>query len=132
MTRKGIILLSILVITSLSVFAEDLTGSDIAERGQIIDLEGELIKIDEELFIKSNGVLYQLHMGPEFYSLEIGFNKENTKQAIVEGYIIGSDIAPIKIDIEHHSYKFRDINGRPMWSGRGNSRRNKSTNNNDC
>ena len=118
MTKKLMFVLFISVL-SLGAYAHDITGSELASRGDIITLEGTLKVVDSECYLVSGSGEYLLHLGPEWYSEEIGFQEEDGQVVSVTGYVLGNDIAPVKISYGGKTFEFRNQDGIPLWSGRG-------------
>ena len=119
MVKKiAFVLVGILVTAGL--FAHDLQGKDIVEKGHYRVLTGTLTVDDDELYIDAAEGIYLIHKGPEWYAEEIGFHIASGKSAKVKGFVEGQDISPATITVDGKIYTFRDSYGRPGWAGRGN------------
>ena len=120
MLRKAF-LISILVIVGLSLFADEheLKGRDIADRGEKVELKGIFRVEDDELYLVMVSQSIIIHLGPQWYSDEIGFSKKDGAYGIVKGFFYKEDISPITIQIDDEIYSFRHEDGSPGWKGRG-------------
>lgn len=126
--KKIIILTAAVMLFTGTIFADSLRGRDVAEKGKIDSVKGTLELNDGEWYVKASGDKYLIHIGPDFYRDEIKLQLKSGKAVIVTGYMYQKSIAPQTISYNGKIYRFRDNNGVPMWSGRGNNRRNSSSN----
>lgn len=114
-------ILIIILFMGFTIFyagAEGLTGREIVDSGKVREISGELKYLDNELYVQTEDLLYQIHLGPEEYAVEIGFNKEIKSYVLLKTYASGTDIAPITITHDNKIYSFWDTNGKPMWRDR--------------
>jgi hypothetical protein len=119
MVKKiSFVLLGILMTAGL--FAHDLQGRDVVEKGRYTVLSGTLRVDEDELYIDTDKGIYLMHLGPEWYAEEIHFPRTTGKAAKVEGFVVDGDISPTTIAVDSVTYSFRDNTGRPGWAGRGN------------
>ncbi len=99
-----------------------LTGSEIAESGARIDLEGKLFLEDGEWHLECDGKIYELHLGNYGAAYPDGIALREGAIAQVRGFAEGFDVAVITISSEGRTYELRDEYGRPAWAGRGRGR----------
>ena len=120
MLRK-IFLISVLVAAGFSLFAgeHDLKGRDIAERGEKVELSGIFKVDDNELYLVTDSKELIIHLGPQWYSDEIGFSGKDWVEGTVKGFFYEQEISPITIQVDGKIYSFRDEDGLPAWRGRG-------------
>ena len=121
MTRKILFILIGLLITA-GIFASDheLTGRDIVAKGSVRILEGTFETEDGEWYLRIKDQSYAVHKGPDWYTEELGFLPPEGKQVVIEGFVLDNAISPCTITVEKTRYAFRSLEGRPLWSGRGN------------
>ncbi len=115
---KKLISILFMGFTMLFAGAEGLTGREIVDKGNVSEISGELKYLDNELYVQTEDVLYQIHLGPVEYAIEIGFHKEIKGSVLLKTYVSGTDIAPITLTHDNKIYRFWDTNGKPMWRGR--------------
>jgi len=122
------------MIASQTIMGHDLNGRDIANMGNIIIVDGILSFEEGELYLTTyDNIKYNVHLGPEFYSNEIGFKRDNMhgQSATVKGFYYEFDISAIQIDVGDMSYLFRTEDGLPLWRGRGGGQ-NRVESEDDC
>jgi hypothetical protein len=124
MQLKKIIFIGFLILSFTSLFG--LTGKQISEQGEIIVIEGILVYDGSEWFVRSNGELYALHLGPESYREEINLNLQEGKIISVKAFGREKDLTPLSINYEEKTFIFRDETGRPVWAGYGKRKNKKS------
>ena len=121
MTKK-ILFILVALLTTAGIFASDsdLTGRDVAEKGSVHTMKGVFEMEDGEWYLRIKDQSYEIHKGPDWYTEEIGFLPPEGKHAVVEGFVFDNAISPCTITIENTRYAFRNLEGQPLWSGRGN------------
>ena len=116
---KRILIIVIAVFSASYIAAEGVySGGDIARSGELISIIGDIVEIDDELYISSDSGKYQLHFGPEEYAISIGFEKEDGYSASISGYHLDNHISPMDIVVGDKIYRFWDEARRPLWSGK--------------
>ena len=120
MNKKVSTILLMVFVAAAWGFAHDLEGKDIAAEGTIISVAGSLKVEEDELYLKTKEAVYLIHLGPEWYSEEIGFAKVDGRSAVIEGFAVSEEIAPVTILVDGNIYTYRQENGLPAWAGRGN------------
>jgi hypothetical protein len=94
-----------------------LKGRDIARMGKPETLIGTLARKGDEWTLKTDGVVYEIHMGPAEFRAQKGFTIAEGKEATVSGFLYGRDIAVTSMTTGGKSIVLRDETGRPLWSG---------------
>ncbi len=117
---KKITLILLGSLMTVGLYAHDLTGKEVVEKGRYSVLSGTLKVDEDELYIDTDKGTYLIHIGPEWYAEEIGFPQTTGKSARVKGFVEDQDISPTTIAVDGKTYIFRDRSGRPGWGGRGN------------
>ncbi|MBN1699439.1 MAG: hypothetical protein JW881_18100 [Spirochaetales bacterium] len=97
-------------------------GRDVVDRGEYHELDGTLYSDGAEYYLDTGSVVYSIHLGPDWYSTEIGFPADVRDHAVVKGFVCDMDAAPVAITLADEVYAFRGDDGRPLWAGRGNGR----------
>ena len=119
--KKKSMFIAVLLLIAFAVTAGDITGKEVALKGELRELTGMAKIVDDELCIDDETGLFQIHLGPEWYMETIGFEQKEGILITVKGYFITGHISPQTVEIEKIEYRFRNEYGKPMWSGYGNS-----------
>lgn len=104
-------------------FAENVKGADCVTMEERTKLEGKLIQEGDEWSIMSGANRYALHLGPEEYRRDKGLVLENGRNAVLEGFMHGKDIAVTEISTGGTTLALRGEDGRPAWAGTGYGKR---------
>ncbi len=102
--------------------AENPSGRDIGNRGTFKTLTGTLAEKDGEWYLRASEGEYGLHLGNYEVIYPRGIDLKAGTQAEVHGFVLQKDVAPIWIKNQNRTYKFRDADGTPLWSGNGQGR----------
>ncbi|MBN1847098.1 MAG: DUF4405 domain-containing protein [Deltaproteobacteria bacterium] len=102
--------------------SETLKGRDFVGMGKPETLTGELVQKGDEWELKVGETLYEIHMGPSGYRNTRGLVLVDGAQAIVSGYLYGTDLSVTTIETGGKSVVLRDEAGRPAWAGSSFSR----------
>lgn len=123
--KKTLLLFVILTGLVFSLSAEShgsLSGREIVQQGEIINLSGVMSEIDNEWFIDSDNLRYAVHLGNEDYVESLNMNLKTGDKAEIYGFQAGTDIAVCRITFSSDEYMLRDSDGTPAWSGKGRGR----------
>ena len=115
-----VLLLSLNVGLGLSEEAE-LRGKDFVNLGEVQIIKGELIADGEEWLLQSENSLYEVHLGNEEHQERIGLDLQKGEKVTIIGFVYKNDIAVISLSYTECTYSFRDMDGTPHWSGKGNN-----------
>jgi hypothetical protein len=104
-----------------------LKGRDYVRLGKIEIVMGSLVQRGDEWELKAGDVYYAIHMGPSDYRNAKGLVLTDGADAVVTGFVYGSDLSVTMIETGSQSIMLRDEIGRPAWAGtrysKGESRR---------
>lgn len=98
---------------------ERLTGKDFVVLGELGEVEGILFYEDEEWFLETEEMVYEVHMGDPDYRDGIGLVLEEGEEASIKGYLYGDDIAVVSITVARGTYDLRTEQGHPLWGAFG-------------
>lgn len=110
--------ITLLLLTGLSLYSNSYSGREIVDSGKKIEIHGDLKIIENELYLIDGNKEFQVHLGPEEYSKEIGFIKKAAAKVSFYGYILDTHLAPITLSIGDDTFEFWDPEGKPLWRGR--------------
>jgi hypothetical protein len=119
MVKKILIITLIFSVVAAVLFAHDITGKDIVNRGNMVVLDGTLQYESPDWYLYTEDVSYLLHFGNREYQETTGIVLEDGIRCEIKGVVEGSDIAVISATIDGKSYAFRNDDGTPLWAGRG-------------
>lgn len=119
MVKKIFIITLIFSVVAAALFAHDITGKDIVDKGSMVALDGTLRHESPEWYLYTEDGSYLLHFGNREYLEATGIVLEDGIRCEIEGLVAGSDIAVISATIDGKSYAFRNDDGTPLWAGRG-------------
>jgi hypothetical protein len=119
MVKKILLITLVFSVVAAALFAHDITGKDIVDRGSMIAVAGTLRYDGLEWYLDTDDGSYLLHFGNREYLESTGIELEGGVSCEIEGLAEGSDIAVISATIDGNSYAFRDDDGTPLWAGRG-------------
>ncbi|WP_320130113.1 hypothetical protein [uncultured Sphaerochaeta sp.] len=120
--NKRLLALVVLVLLASGLFAStELKGSDYVRLGKTGTLVGTLSLSDGEWFLTTfDSQKYSLHLGNYEIIYPKGIELSSGAQAKVTGFLYENDFSVIAVDSNGKSWQFRNIDGRPLWSGQGN------------
>lgn len=98
---------------------ERLKGRDIVRLGKPETLGGILSREGDEWVLTSDGMTYEIHMGPAEFRTQKGFTLTEGQEATVSGFLYGKDLAVTTMASDGKSIVLRDETGRPLWAGTG-------------
>lgn len=116
-------------IVLLPLAAESLSGRDIVNKGTLKTLTGTLTEKDGEWFLQTSEGEYNVHLGNYEVIYPRGIDLKENTPAEVMGFVYGKDIAAVTVKNQNRTYKFRDKDGSPLWSGNGQGRNRNITGN---
>lgn len=96
-----------------------LTGRDFVKLGERRMVEGQLFYEDDEWFLQTEEMVYEVHMGDHDYREKIGLLLEDGQEASIYGFIYHDDMAVISITVEKETYLLRTEEGTPLWGAFG-------------
>jgi hypothetical protein len=99
--------------------SESLKGRDFVNMGKIETLTGNLVQKGDEWELQVGDGLYEIHMGPSDFRNAQGLVLKDGAQAIVTGFVYGTDLSVTTIETGGKSVSLRDETGRPAWAGTG-------------
>lgn len=115
-----VLALAAMLVPAASLFAveqEELVGRDIVELGTVGTVTGTLVAEADEWQLQVGDTLYDLHLGQFGHDGETTAALEAGAEATVDGFLYGEHIAPITLTTGDTTLRFRDEEGRPLWSG---------------
>jgi|GEM_PF-1683061 len=96
---------------------DDPVGREVAEYGTRGRLSGILLYKHDEWHLVSEGIVYELHMGPDGHDAAELFEQESA--ASVDGFIYRDHISPILIESTTGDISFWTEHRFPVWAGEG-------------
>ena len=100
------------------LLGSDITGRKLVENGSSVTLTGVLKFEAQEWYVVNEANQYQLHFGNSEYLRGTGIELKEGEEITVTGFSSGFDVAVKEARIGGDTYRFRDEDGRPLWSGR--------------
>jgi hypothetical protein len=97
--------------------SETLKGKDSVRLGEIETIRGNLVQKGDEWELRAGDVRYEIHMGPNHYRNAQGLVLKDGTDAVVTGFVNGTDLSVTAIEIGGQSVMLRDETGRPGWAG---------------
>jgi hypothetical protein len=94
-----------------------LRGRDIVQLGKATVLTGILEQHGDEWGLKVGTTSYEIHLGPADYRTNQGLVLNNGARATVKGFVYGTDVAVMEIQVGGKTLTLRDETGRPAWAG---------------
>lgn len=120
-TRLIVVLaLAALLVPPAALFAqeaEEPSGREIVDRGTVGRLTGTLVADGDEWQLQVDDRLYDLHLGQFGHDGKTTTTLRAGDRATVKGFIYGAHVSPITVESGGKTLRFRDENGRPLWSG---------------
>ncbi len=92
-------------------------GREIVRIGTRSTLSGPLKQDRGEWFVVIGEHEYELHLGNHEYRRRIGLELEAGREAVVDGFVYGHDVAVIRLTVGDREYHFRKDDGTPLWAG---------------
>jgi hypothetical protein len=122
MNRKTIGLGICLLFITGSIFASSaLRGSDYVRLGVSGSVTGTLKESDGEWFLTTKEAReYAVHLGNYEVLYPEGIALYTGSQASVKGFMYENEISAVSVSSDGNTWKFRNADGRPLWSGEGN------------
>jgi len=105
-----------------SLDAETLSGRDVVAKGTLKTLNGVLIDREGEWYLQTQQGEFEVHLGNYEVLYPRGISLNSKTEAEVHGFVYGKNVAPVWIKNQNRTYKFRDTDGNPLWSGNGQGR----------
>ena len=99
--------------------ANTLKGRDFVRMGSIETMTGHLVRKGNEWELKVGDAQYEIHMGPIEFRYAQGLVLTDGAQAVVTGFVYGTDLSVTTIETGGRSVSLRDASGRPAWAGTG-------------
>lgn len=98
---------------------ERLSGRDFVVLGELAIIEGILFTEDDEWYLQSEEMIYEVHLGDHDYREEMGLILRAGDEAIIYGYLYDDDMAVVSLTIDGETYYFRTEQGSPLWGAFG-------------
>lgn len=98
---------------------EGLSGRDFVELGKLTTIEGTLFTEDDEWFLQSVEMIYEVHLGDHDYREGTGLVLKEGDEVIIYGYLYGDDMAVVSLTIGNKTFNFRTEQGLPLWGAFG-------------
>ena len=118
MLKKILVVLMVFAASSSLLLGSDIPGRKLIEKGSSVTLTGILKFEAQEWYLVDEANRYQLHFGNSEYLLGTGIELKEGEEITVTGFSSGLDIAVMEARIGRHTFRFRDEDGHPLWSGR--------------
>lgn len=97
--------------------SSQLKGRDIVRLGRPVTLTGTLVQQGNEWALRAGDIVYEIHLGPAQYRDHQGFTLTEGEEAVVHGFLYGTDMAVTAMETGGKSISLRDESGRAVWSG---------------
>jgi hypothetical protein len=120
--KRALIAVLIALTAAAVVYASDVLGRDIVERGSLQTLSGTLSSEDGEWYLTADGTLYAMHLGNHDFVDTLGWELREGTKVNLSGFVSGEDIAVVNLTIDGQTFSLRTEDGAPLWAGMGQGR----------
>lgn len=118
--KKTLLVLVIGALVAVALFADGVyTGSDYVRMGKLGSINGTLAEEGGEWYLETAQVTYEVHLGNYEVLYPDGLGLEAGAQATVQGFIYEDQVSAVSVTTAAGTWKFRSVEGTPLWAGRG-------------